>query len=412
MTLTLPAGLSIEGSKPAKRVPRRPQHDFHLKHKPYQIQPFMIAPVLAGETMKNLLFQARAVSDPLRNRLIGWHLEHYFFYVKLTDLADRDDIKEMLMDMTATGVDTDATADTAMYHFSGINWSSMCLDRIVDEYFRDEGETTLQGAIDGMPTAKISKQSWLDSTYITSEIEDDTLASTELPINMTDLESKIQTWEFMRNAQMTELSFEDYLKTFGVNPAQAEESYKPELIRYVKNWTYPSNTIDASDGSAASACSWSVAERADKDRFFKEPGFLFGVTVARPKVYMSNQRESASHLLDDAFAWLPAVMKDKVETSIKQVTQATGPLGGLHTTTDYWVDVRDLFMYGDQFVNFALTETDMGLVAQPSAAHKDSTYVSEADCDDLFVDEVGTAQQIEQDGTVQLNILGTQLDHT
>ena len=67
------------------RVQRHPKHTFHLFTRPYQIQPFLIAPVLAGETMKNLLLQARVVTDPVQNRLIGWWQEYYFFYVKARD---------------------------------------------------------------------------------------------------------------------------------------------------------------------------------------------------------------------------------------------------------------------------------------------------------------------------------------
>jgi len=34
---------------------RRPQHSFSLKSRPWRLDPFMIAPVLPGETLKNLL---------------------------------------------------------------------------------------------------------------------------------------------------------------------------------------------------------------------------------------------------------------------------------------------------------------------------------------------------------------------
>ena len=66
---------------------RSPIHRFHLRHYPFQLQPFMLAPVIPGETMKNLLLQARVVTDPIKNGLIGWWQEYYFFYVKHRDLA-------------------------------------------------------------------------------------------------------------------------------------------------------------------------------------------------------------------------------------------------------------------------------------------------------------------------------------
>ena len=49
----------------ARRVPRSPKHPFQLRTRPFQIQPFMISPVLPGETLKNLVLQSRVVSKPL-----------------------------------------------------------------------------------------------------------------------------------------------------------------------------------------------------------------------------------------------------------------------------------------------------------------------------------------------------------
>ena len=69
-----------------KRRLRRPVHRFNVKAKPYEICPTVFAPVLPGETMTNLLLQSRAVSDPIKEPLIGWHYEHYFFYVGMPAL--------------------------------------------------------------------------------------------------------------------------------------------------------------------------------------------------------------------------------------------------------------------------------------------------------------------------------------
>ena len=90
-------GLSISAIGQKARVPRYPKHTFNIIQYPYEITPFTIAPVLAGETLKNVLLQCRTVSTPLENRLIGHHLGHYLFYVRLRDLADSDDIVAMLM---------------------------------------------------------------------------------------------------------------------------------------------------------------------------------------------------------------------------------------------------------------------------------------------------------------------------
>ena len=43
------------------RGTRKPVHNFNLESRPFQIQPMLIAPVLAGETLSNLLLQSRIV---------------------------------------------------------------------------------------------------------------------------------------------------------------------------------------------------------------------------------------------------------------------------------------------------------------------------------------------------------------
>ena len=84
------------------RIPRRPAHPFFVRHRPFQIQPFMIAPVLPGETLKAANLQVRAVTDPLKNRLTGWWLEHYLFYVPHQALTDVTTLEAMMLDPSAT----------------------------------------------------------------------------------------------------------------------------------------------------------------------------------------------------------------------------------------------------------------------------------------------------------------------
>lgn len=390
---------------------RRPSHTFSLRYRPWQIQPCMIAPVLPGETMKNLLLQARVVTDPISNPLIGWWTEYYFFYVKLRDLDDREALTNMIVTNASTAA-LNTAADLDTYHAGGaINYTQKCLDKIVAEYFRDEDESVLQGAIDGLPVAQVGGPGWLDST------KDATLAgeaqhefpgeNPALPSHMSAFADHFAQWEAMRSMQLTEATFEDWLRTFGVSVprAEAEEIHKPELIRYVRDWTYPTNTINPADGLPSSACSWGVAERADKDRFFKEPGFLIGVTVSRPKVYFSKQIGSVAHHLNDAFSWLPAILQNDPYTSLKKFTggaSGVGPLGA-NVTNDYWVDLRDLFIHGDQFLNHALNVTDAGLVALPTTT-MEKKYATAAMADALFKTPA-TYNKIKADGRVDISIL-------
>lgn len=76
----------------------------------------------------------------------------------------------------------------------------------------------------------------------------------------------------------------------------------------------------------------------------------------------------------------------------------------------YWVDVRDLYLYGEQFVNFALTETDAGFVALPTAGLQ-KRFASATDADAMFAG-ASPANMIRQDGIMTFNIAGRQVDQT
>lgn len=392
-----------------QRQLRTPQHRFHLRHEPYEIQPFMLAPVRAGDTLKNFNLQVRAVTDPLKNRLIGWWLEHYFFYVRLTDLAISDDLKSMLLDPEYDGSTLHSAADAAYYHHAGsINYTKECLKSVTEEYFRLENETwDVVTSTAGLPIAACVHSGWWDSlrkktVFDNMDFNVDTDADTV--IEASEVAAAMEKWQLLQTHGLIDMSWEDYLGTFGIRTTR-EESHVPELIRYVRNWQYPSNTIEPSDGSASTAVSWSVAERGDKNRFFREPGFIFGCTIARPKIYFNKLTGSLAHSLDNAKDWLPALTHPNLQSAFKAFDNAaTGPVSG--QTVDYVVDLKDLFLYGDQFVNFAVTATDAGMIALPSAGANTRYPLLVADPAldqlDLFVSS--SVANIDQDGVVSLRI--------
>lgn len=406
-------GIRLQDVPRTQRVMRRPQHTFFSRQKPWVISPICIAPVLPGETLKQLLLQSRCVTDPIKNGLIGWWLEYYFFYVKHTDLTIREDMEEMHLDINKDMSSFRTATKLLTYHKgSTIDWTQYCLERVTECYFRDENEAwnVAGGTIDSMPLAKVNKPGWYDSIIDSTLMPDTTLVNEGGAGTLTavELEASYRTWEFLRQQNLTNATYEDYLATFGVRTPQADAVNKPELIRYVRDWQYPSNVVDPISGVPSSAVSWAVAERADKDRFFREPGFIFGVSVLRPKVYMDEQRGSAVDMLEGALSWLPAIMREDPATSLRLIDNAVGPIEG--TTNDYWVDVRDLFLYGDQFINLPEGTAAYNMVALPDAALKHA-YASAADIDGLFVVPT-TGINIRQDGVVSLQILGTQVDQT
>lgn len=403
-----------------QRVTRSPQHTFQVEHVPFDIQPFMIAPVLPGDTLKNVLLQSRVVTDPVKNPLIGWWIEHYLFYVKLTDLDDRDTFTALMLSTTAnlSAGTFYGTADNPALYFnpgtsSAYDFVGACLKRVTETYFRDDGESwTADTGTTGIPKAKTGRSDWLDSLVLDGvESTPDDLRGTE-PGYVEDQSAAYQEmYDRMRMMRLTTFTYEEWLRDQGIRGIQAEKPHRPELIRFSREWQYPSNTVNPADGTVASAVSWSIQERADKDRFFKEPGFVFGVTVARPKIYMSAQVLPAVSMLSDALSWLPAALRERPELSLRKFVDTDGPLRiGTTGSKSYWVDIRDLFVYGDQFCNFALTETDNGLVALPNTTTYDRSYPSNASIAALF--KTGTSNKVRQDGVARLGLLGSVRDNT
>jgi hypothetical protein len=411
-----PITVELAGRASVQRKLRKPRHTHQIRAKAWQIAPFMIAPVLPGETLKNLQLQARVVSDPIRSPLIGWWIEYYYFYVKHRDLAERQAMMDLVMqNIPITALNVAAKWET--YHAAGMpDFTDMCLKRVVDTYFRDEGELWNAGLIGVLPTASIAQDSWLDSAKPT--IPNPT-ADPELPGTLDDPQivpgftAQYAQWEFMKQEKLTDLTYEDFLRTYGVKGAavdQIVQENKPELLRYIRDWSYPTSTVDPVSGVPSSALSWAVAERADKDRFFTEPGFIFGVSVARPKVYLRKQKGSGVDMLSDAYSWLPAVLSDDPYTSLRQFGNTAGPLqGNVSEPTGYWVDVRDLFIYGDQFFNFDPADVNAALINLPGLDLK-KRYASQADAESLF--QVPANSNVRQDGVTQLQILGRLSDET
>lgn len=408
----------VQQGQTARRKMRNPQHTFNIRHEPFQIAPFMLAPVLPGETLKNFLFQSRVVSQPVRNRLVGWWLEYYFFYVKLRDLDGRADFEEMMLNLEKDMSSYVSAASAKYNHVGGtINWGALCHKRVVEEYFRNEGEDWDDYTVGGLPLASLNIRHWMDSILPDVAVDD-----VDVPITVgvddivtaSEIDQARRTWEFLRMSGKTAMDYEDYLATYGVRPERAE-LHRPELVRYVREWQYPSNTINPTDGAATTALSWSIAERGDKDRYFREHGFLVGYTVARPKLYLSttsqigNLADSMSSTID----WLPAIMADDPQTSYRHFADAaTGPLGTYAADTGgYWVDLKDLFMHGDQFVDRTLYDATAANINTPMnlvGTDLRWRYPTETYIDTLFAGSSGG--YVEQDGVVNLTIASTLKD--
>lgn len=411
---------TLMSAPPTDRVGRYPAHPFQVKALPFVAQPICLARVLPGETLKNLYFESRVISDPIKNPIIGWRQQYFYFYIKMSDLKI-DLLKDMFVDPTnaeVAGYDEAANVARTYTAKGGIDWVGRCLDRVVEHYFRDQDELAAAYATaSGERMVQIRQNSFLDSLTDKDLLpEGDAIASAT---DAGDLDRLMDLFEMSRALGLANMTYEDWLRSQGISIPEKDED-KPELLCTFSDWQYPSNTIDPTSGAPSSAVSW-VFKNGNRDpKFFKEPGFILGVTVTRPKVYMSGLAGLAAGFAQRAWDWMPSYLMGHPETSLKQFAAGTGPLGDTLTDTDvYWLDMRDELLYGDQFQNVVpfvasgaepVDNGNFNMLALPNNA-LGWKYPTEAMAKSFFVDTV-TNCNIRQDGVVKLSITGAQVDYT
>jgi len=422
-----------KGYTATKRVLRSPAHPFMLRTRPYQIQPFMLSPVLPGETLRNMVCMSRVVTKPIKNALVGWWCEYYFFYVRLKDIEFhlKETKGEWLADMVTNpgGYDPtnlQAAANAKFYHpAGGIPWIKYAMETCVEYFFRDQGEDwNVAVASDGLPLSQFSGKTWFDSLTMADEKRTDRDMDLDLNndgnLTATELETGLSQWQALREAGLEALDYEDWLRTFGVAaPEEVPESfnrYRPELLGHDRSWQYPVNTVEPTTGVPSSAVSFVTAFSKNKNRRFMEPGFIVGVTVCKPKIYIKDQAGALVSNLETLENFLPALSHKQYEKGFKNFAGTEGPFAGkfdadntapVGTPQGYWIDLRDLFMYGDQFLNYA--PDDVGNAFSVLLPNGSSRYPNTADIDALFS---GAEKYIETDGVTTLTIMGRQVDNT
>ena len=179
-----------------------------------------------------------------------------------------------------------------------------------------------------------------------------------------------------------------------------------ERIRSIQKWSNPTLAPQVGSANTSSVMYWRCAERFTKRRFFGEPGFIYGVTVTRPKIYLGNQKGHAVGLLKNAYSWLPAVLNHLPYTSLQEnLDSATdGIIQG--SDEDYWLDVKDIFLRGGQMVNHTMGAAANHGLALPEVGDLNKKYVTEAMMNSLFTTSDGSASYIYEDGSVHLDIMG------
>lgn len=391
-------GIRVENSAP-KRMKRSPNFPIAGTVRPYGLYPLWVHPVLPGETLQSQTTKIRMLSMPVKHPLAGAWMESWLVYVKFTDL-DRDLGQSFISDTYAS---TGWTADSDKARFftkSGqIDWIAKAVERVHDAYFIHEGETAR--TIDGVPQVKLNNVSWYQNMMFKP-------ADDAVPTNdASDQYQHLQAWQMLQQMQMTELTYEKYLETYGVkavNPSQGN----PEILRFARSWTQPVNAIEPTTGAPSSAWSWSDEIKMDKPKRFEEPGFLVLLTTVRPKLFQANLDASMVGNLWGFSDWYPSYNSQDPTAGIKSIlgNDPVFALGGAGTSSEELIyDHRDLLYHGEQFINtdthpYTLpTSSGLSVASGTDPEDHRGEYCSSSDIDALFVGETNRVLYYEGMGS-------------
>lgn len=395
------------------RHSRRPVFPIAGVMKPFGLYPLMIHPVLPGETINDFSCKMRALSLPVKNPLTGAWLETWLAYVKFTDL-DRE-LGQMFISDTfpTTGYLAGANNDRTFTAAGQVDWVGMCVKRIHETYFLNEGETAR--TIDGVPQTKLVNTNWTQNLMFQPAGIDEA----QLPSNP---DVQLTGFQMMQMMQMSEMTYEKYLAQYGVQSITAGIG-KPEIFRYTRSWTQPTNAVEPSTGVPSSAWAWSDEIKMEKPRRFDEPGFIIMLGCIRPKMFQKNLRRSVVGNMWGFADWFPAYNLQDPAGGIRQVltsdpvfegTWDTAPL-----TTELLYDHRDILNHGEQFINEWTAPPyawpfSTGQVATATATPEDlrGEYAKAADVDALFTGATADRRFCYYEGIAETRIAGHLKDTT
>lgn len=398
-----------------KRVSRTPNFGINGTVKPFGLYPVMIHPVLPGETLKSMNWKWRMLSKPVKHPLTGVWLETWVFYVKLTDL-DRTLSEMFISDSVSTSGHTAGSDNARLFQKSGqIDWVGKCLNKVAASYFVNENESIVASQETGIPKTKINATGWWQNMMFRPA--DDAVVTGDIH----DLKEQMSAAQMLQQMQMTEISYERYLQQYGVQSIKTAEG-DPEILRFSRSWTMPTNTVEPSTGAPSSAWAWSDEMKLEKDKYFTEPGFLFAVATVRPKMYPGNLSSSLVGNLWGFSDWYPIYnLRDDPSAGVKEIQNDDDIFvtGEATTPGPLWYDHKDLLSHGETFVNnwsdapYDIPDSGMPLVANgTSDALLRGEYPVDANINALFSSATAADQVCYYDGIIQATIAGQITDTT
>lgn len=395
-----------------KRVNRKPTFPYAGTIRPFALTPIYAAPVLPGETMQSAVEKTSIISMPVKHPLAGAWYESWLVYVKLTDIAEA--LGEMFIsDEYATTGYTHASDNPAHFAKSGdITWIYRMVRLIAESYFVDEGETLR--TIGQYPQVKLNNRSWFQN--LSMKPADEAVPVTDA----SDFYQHLSSWQTLQQMNLTNLTYEDYVRTYGGDAGTEGRNY-PEILAYNRRWTKPVNVIDPTTGAPSSAWVWDMDDKLEKAKRFQEPGFIIKVATVRPKMFQEHVEKSMIGGMWGFSDWFPSYTMDDPTQRVKELlsTDTVFAAAAQDAGTENLIyDHADLLSHGEQFVNTSNQPYELPMstgleVKDASDIHTlRGEYCIDTDIDALFSGATAASRLCYYEGIANVVISGHVADYT
>lgn len=394
------------------RVTRRPNFPFAGIMRPYGLYPIWAHPVLPGETIQSISQKSRVIGMPVLHPLAGAWLESWLVYVKFTDI-DPDLGQSFISDTyPTTGWTAAAHSERFFVRAGQVDWIRRATEAVHRAYFIHDNETPR--TIDGVPMVKLNNVSWYQNMIF--EPADQAVPTSDA----STLHEHLQGWMMLQQMQMTELTYEKYLETYGVRPASPRRG-DPEILAFQRSWTQPTNVINPTNGTPASAWTWVGDFTLEKPKLMTEPGFVLCLSAVRPKLFQAHIQASLIGNLWGFSDWFPSYTLQDPTAGVRELEKNDPVFASGATdagTEKLLYDHRDLLNHGEQFVNTSThpyrLPVSTGLSVRTGKEPEDlrGEYPTVADIDALFTGSTPATRLCYYEGIAHAVVSGHVTDTT
>lgn len=193
-------------------------------------------------------------------------------------------------------------------------------------------------------------------------------------LTLDDLQLAYQEWAGQKDGTELDMDYEDWTRAMGgkvqARDDEREDQHLPEELMGIREYTHMNNVVEPSTGVPAVAGGFRWKKGSRKMFRFNELGWLLGVVCFRPKMLLLNQQGLYAGMMQSRDNWFPPNMDPRSWQPHLLIDDATGPLKAVMDTgnVDYYVNLRDLFKYGEQFVNYAPAQASSPFATVPNAS--------------------------------------------